>query len=361
MRIHTLFTKTKTMVLPDWIKNKTWQWIIGTIIAIAAIVATIVLSKSTNTPVGTNQTSTTNGDNNITSQVINSPNATIINNKIDPETLANKLANLLSNQKDSAVKDEEIKVLKATIKRMQGEPADELKQTALQALKEGDTEKAVELMEESAKSRTLSAQTHTERAEKLTKEATQDWIDIGNIAYLNDPQKALDAYEKASELAPSNHVAWNRLGLIQWRLGLLDEAVLSHEKVLELAGGNKTLQAATYSNLGIIYDLRGDLDKAEDLYLESLDISREFGGLQLMAGLYSNLGGIYQTRGELNKAEDLYLESLDISRELGGLQLMAVLYGTSAPYMKLAAILTKRKSSILKLLIFTKNSAYRRP
>ncbi len=33
------------MALPNWIKNNTWQWIIGTIIAIAAITVPLVLSK----------------------------------------------------------------------------------------------------------------------------------------------------------------------------------------------------------------------------------------------------------------------------------------------------------------------------
>ncbi len=309
------------MALPDWIKNRTWQFIIGTIITIAGIVVTIVLSQSTKPPVETNQISNINGDNSITTQISGSPGATVIVTNTDTDALAdeivNKLAKKLPDQQDSAAKDEEIKALKATIKRMQDEPADELKQAALQALNEGDMEKAVELMEESANARTLSAQTHTVKAEKLSKEAAQDWIDIGNIAYLSDPQKALEAYEKAISAAPFYPEAWNRLGHIQKRFGNLDEAQLSYNKVLELAGEDKTIQAAAYGNLGIIYQTRGKLDKAEEFYLKALEIDKKLGRQEGMASHYGNLGNIYGIRGELDKACEAWQKSLELFTNIG--------------------------------------------
>ncbi|MCF8109128.1 MAG: tetratricopeptide repeat protein [Desulfohalobiaceae bacterium] len=50
-------------------------------------------------------------------------------------------------------------------------------------------------------------------------------MDIGNIAFLYDTQKALDAYEKAIELDSSNIAAWNRLGHVFRRLGRLSAAL----------------------------------------------------------------------------------------------------------------------------------------
>ncbi len=156
-------------------------------------------------------------------------------NSIEPEALANQLAKLLPDQQDFTAKEDEIKELKATIERLQQDPADILKQGALQALKEDNTKKAVELMERAAQSR--------------TEKAVQDYIDIGNIAYLNDSQKALNAYKKATSLVPSNPDAWNHLGSILYRLGNLGEAQHAYEKVLKLAGEDKEFQAIAYGNL----------------------------------------------------------------------------------------------------------------
>lgn len=222
---------------------------------------------------------------------------------IDPETLAIELVKHLPDQKNFAAKDEEIKELKATIERLQNDSSDELKQQALKALAEDDTEKAVELMEESAQSRIVKA--------------AQDYIDIGNIAYLTDSQKALNAYEKAVNLDSSNMVAWNRLGYIKMRLGYLEEAKHAFEKVFELAGGDKECEATAYGGLGYIYKDLGDLDKAEEYYLKSLDINKSLGSLGGMADAYGNLGYICKTRGDLDKACDYWRQSFNTFTNIG--------------------------------------------
>jgi hypothetical protein len=74
------------MVLPDWMKNN-WKWLIGAIAIpiIASIVVPIYFSKSSNLPVVVNQTLNTNGDNNTSTQISNSPGATVNINKTNPE------------------------------------------------------------------------------------------------------------------------------------------------------------------------------------------------------------------------------------------------------------------------------------
>ena len=39
-------------------------------------------------------------------------------------------------------------------------------------------------------------------AEKNTQEAVQDWMDIGNLAYLTDTHEAKAAYEKVLQINP---------------------------------------------------------------------------------------------------------------------------------------------------------------
>ncbi|MCP4253493.1 MAG: long-chain fatty acid--CoA ligase, partial [Candidatus Scalindua sp.] len=74
------------MAFSDWMKNN-YKWLIAAIVIplICAIVVPIYLSKSPNPPANINQTSNTTGDNNTSTQISNSPGATVVNNNIDPE------------------------------------------------------------------------------------------------------------------------------------------------------------------------------------------------------------------------------------------------------------------------------------
>jgi len=148
-------------------------------------------------------------------------------------------------------------------------------------------------------------------------QAAQDWIDVGNIAYYTDTQKALSAYKRASQLDPVNPEVRKRLGYIQSRLGKLEKALQAFEQVHKLAGKDKAIQAVASSNLGNIYQIRGELNKAEELYLKSLEIDKTLGRQQGMAISFCNLGNIYDIRGDLDKAEEFYLKSLDINKALG--------------------------------------------
>ena len=72
-----------------------------------------------------------------------------------------------------------------------------------------------------------------------------------------------------------------------------------HEKSLaiEEALGRKEGMASQYGNLGNLYQTRGDLDRAEEMYEKSLAINEALGRKEGMASAYGNLGNLYQTRG----------------------------------------------------------------
>ena len=57
-----------------------------------------------------------------------------------------------------------------------------------------------------------------------------------------------------------------------------------------------------YGNLGKIYFARGDLDEAERMVRQSLEMEEKLGRLEGMASQYGNLGVIYRTRGDLDEA-----------------------------------------------------------
>jgi hypothetical protein len=60
--------------------------------------------------------------------------------------------------------------------------------------------------------------------------------------------------------------------------------------------GSKEGMANTHCNLGVIYQTRGDLDRAEDMQLKALKLNEELGRKEGMAISYGNLGKIYSTR-----------------------------------------------------------------
>ncbi len=111
------------------------------------------------------------------------------------------------------------------------------------------------------------------------------------------------------------------------RTGDLDAAVLSMENLLSISAHNSEEQAVAYANLGNVYQKRGDLNKAEEMYLKSLAISEVLDCKEVMASTYGNLGNVYQAHGDLDKAEHMYRKSLAIDEALGRKEGMAADYG----------------------------------
>ncbi len=131
----------------------------------------------------------------------------------------------------------------------------------------------------------------------------------------------------ATESAEEAMVTGN-LGLIYQTRGELEKAEDMHKKSLEMEErlGLQKGMAGSYINLGVIYRIRGELDKAEDMYKKSLEIAERLGLQEEIANSYGNLGVIYRIRGELDKAEDMHKKSLEIAERLGLQEEMAISY-----------------------------------
>jgi len=76
-------------------------------------------------------------------------------------------------------------------------------------------------------------------------------------------------------------------------LGLFDAAISLSERALGMVEKESVEEAMVTGNLGVIYQTKGDLDKAEDMHNKSLDINKKLGSLEGMANDYGNLGLIY--------------------------------------------------------------------
>jgi tetratricopeptide (TPR) repeat protein len=231
-----------------------------------------------------------------------------------------------------------------------------------------------------------------EEAGRTARKRAEYWRHIGALAFLSDTQKALATYEKATALDPDDPDGWRYLGELHYRLGDFDEARkafaqlqklgeqtlnqqtqsmarlrlcrIEHstghlseaahlaETALELAKAGEWTEgvANAYGNLGLIYQTRGDLDRAEDMQLKSLKLNEELGRKEGMAASYGNVGLIYQSRGDLDRAEDMLLKALKLEEEPGRKEGMANAYGNLGNIFAMRRDLDRAEDMLLKAL-----------
>ena len=119
---------------------------------------------------------------------------------------------------------------------------------------------------------------------------------------------------------------WNSL----WAMGdALDDPLdyagrwTAREELLRLGyegagrAGDRQKRGDFAHNLAMGVQKRGQLERAEPLYRESLAVQQEAGEKRKEAITFHQLGMVAQDRGKLEEAEDLYRQSLEIAREVG--------------------------------------------
>jgi tetratricopeptide (TPR) repeat protein len=120
---------------------------------------------------------------------------------------------------------------------------------------------------------------------------------------------------------------------ISWRLGNFDDglqAVEECEQLLAKLGGEneqdvKNRKKGLYSQGGINYWYKGDLEKATTFHEKCLQIAEEENDKISMADSYNNLGLVYQSKGEFDLSLEYYQKTLGVYEELGGKRKIAKL------------------------------------
>lgn len=90
---------------------------------------------------------------------------------------------------------------------------------------------------------------------------------------------------------------------------------------------NRQGEAKIYNNLALVAYRRNDLKQAKALYQQSLDLKRTIGDRQGEAFSLNNLAVIVHEEGDLKTEEQLYRECLAISREIGDREAEALSLG----------------------------------
>ena len=132
--------------------------------------------------------------------------------------------------------------------------------------------------------------------------------------YLQALQAARAAKYQEGEAAASGG-----LGIVYDHKGDLQRARESTQQALAIADelGNPGLRGSALVNLGNVYADLGELEKAQEHYLLASEVLRATGNRESQAHALGNLGMVYGQRGKLDEAEQYIRRSLEIREDLG--------------------------------------------
>jgi tetratricopeptide (TPR) repeat protein len=109
------------------------------------------------------------------------------------------------------------------------------------------------------------------------------------------------------------------LGLLYQAKGEWDRAIAYYKRSLALKEkvGDEYGMAPTFHDLGLVYQYKGNLDKAIECHERSLAIVEKIGDEYGMSCIFNSLGGVYQAKGEWERAIECYERNLAIHEKVG--------------------------------------------
>ncbi|MFW9995344.1 MAG: tetratricopeptide repeat protein [Candidatus Odinarchaeota archaeon] len=148
--------------------------------------------------------------------------------------------------------------------------------------------------------------------------------------YRNEFDQALDYFKKGQDLIAKSGkktlataALLSNEGLIHLKKGDLDPALADTRNSLDIYEefdkkiDNKYEEAICNNNLGNMYELKGELDRALEYYSKSQVTFEELGNKQKIAMCYNNIGNCYHDKGEIDKAVSYYEKSLELVETIG--------------------------------------------
>jgi len=139
-------------------------------------------------------------------------------------------------------------------------------------------------------------------------------------------EAALAVAEALGDEAAVGH-AVNVQGLLNYKMGRLDEAERLYLKARESArrAGEAKLAAMTSQNLGVIANIRGELEQALWHYEASLADYRALGLAKYICITLNNLGMLYTRMERWETAERAYEEAIPLSLQIGDVGVRIIL------------------------------------
>jgi tetratricopeptide (TPR) repeat protein len=125
-----------------------------------------------------------------------------------------------------------------------------------------------------------------------------------------------------------NYEVINSIGSQACTWGELEQALYAWKHLLERTKDkDKEWESIARGNIGIVYQIKGELDKALEYYGKAFKLNEELRNKEGMTAAFGNMGNVYLTKGELNKALEYFEKALELNEELGSEGGMAVDFG----------------------------------
>jgi tetratricopeptide (TPR) repeat protein len=124
------------------------------------------------------------------------------------------------------------------------------------------------------------------------------------------------------------------LGMVYEDKGEWDRAIEYYERSLAIKEkvGDEHGMATSFNSLGNVYSYKGEWDRAIEYYERDLAVCEKVGDEYGMATTFNNLGSVYQDMGEWDQAIECYEHSLAICEKVSDE------YGMAAPFNNLAEV-----------------------
>jgi tetratricopeptide (TPR) repeat protein len=129
-------------------------------------------------------------------------------------------------------------------------------------------------------------------------------------------QQSLDIAREDADSLESEALECGRLALAQWDLGEVAAALSLLEREFEIRSASEARRGAFGFNLGELYGLLGDLDRAAAMLQQTLERGRVRGDRRIEAMALHELGDVYERKGDLDAAEAHYRSSIALSRDI---------------------------------------------
>jgi tetratricopeptide (TPR) repeat protein len=181
---------------------------------------------------------------------------------------------------------------------------------------------------------------------KWTPEISSAYAQV--LALTGDFESSKDEYNKIISKQPNFEAAKLGLGVVLWKFGKEEEAIIQFKKLLEA----KEPHPLALFNLAAIYDAKKDFKVAKDYYLRLLEINREHRDAFVRLALIEHQNGnLSESVKFLEKVTEIYQDDAEAFDLLGGVkEELKDVKDAEIAYRKALTIEPKRISSSVHLV-----------
>ncbi len=148
---------------------------------------------------------------------------------------------------------------------------------------------------------------------------------LRNAGSADSLRKAIERYEEALQLSRAAHDRSSEAATLN-NIGLIYDSLGEHQKALQFFNqalavlrvvGDRSGEAVVLGNIGLVYSSLGDAQRALDFYNQALPILRAEGNHGGEASILNNIGRIYDSLSNRQKALELYNQALPLWQAAG--------------------------------------------